>query len=256
MGNNQNLPVANRSMVEFEVELAGSGALGTAPAWGGLLRGCGMAEVITASTKVEYTPVSAAFDSLTIYCNYAGVLHKLTGARGTFSLGLSAKKIPKISFKFTGIFNAVTDVTLPTPVFTAFIQPLAVLTGQTSAFSLHGFSTAVLQELSIDIGNTVTHRQLVGSEAVIITDRATAGKAVIEAVTVATKDFWTLSKNASLDALSIQHGNTAGNIVVIDAPKVQLSKPSYSDSDNIRMLNIDLLFQPNSGNDELKITVR
>jgi len=255
-GNSQQLPTANRTLVEFDVELAGSGALGTAPAYGPLLRGCGMAEVITASTKVEYSPISTAFESVTHYVNYDGVLHKLTGARGTFSIALDAKQIPHMHFKFTGMFNPVTDTVLPTVTLTAWQQPLAVLTGQTSGFTLHGFSAAVLQSLSIDMAISVAHRALVNSEAVIINDRAPAGKVVIEAVAVATKDFWTLAKNATLGALSIVHGTTAGNTVQIDAPQVQLSKPSYSDMDKIRMLNMDLILNPSSGNDEIKITVK
>ena len=146
LGNSPQIPVANRTLVEFSVELAGSGALGTAPAYGTLLRACGMAEVITASTKVEYNPISAAFESATLYVAVDGVLHKLTGARGTVAIDMSAKKIPHLKFKFTGLFNPVTDAALPTAVFTSWIQPLAVLTGQTSAFTLHGFAAAVLRD--------------------------------------------------------------------------------------------------------------
>ncbi|MEN9671435.1 MAG: hypothetical protein RL018_1712 [Pseudomonadota bacterium] len=255
-GNNQNLPTANRAMVEFSVELAGSGALGTAPAYGPLLRACGLAEVITASTKVEYSPISNNFESVTAYINYDGVLHKLTGARGTVSFALDAKQIPHMKFKLTGLFNAVTDTALPTASFSAFQQPLAVLTGQTSAFSLHSYAGAPLQSLAIDLAITVVHRVLVGTEAVVITDRAPAGKAVIEANAVATKDWWTLAKNATLGALTIQHGTTAGNICQLDAPQVQIAKPAYSDQDKIRMLNMDLILCPSAGNDEFKLTVR
>lgn len=256
LGSSQAIPVANRSMVEFSVEVAGAGAAGTVPAYGFLLRACGMAEVVTAATKVEYSPVSAAFESATFYCVYDGVQHKLTGARGTFSVELDAKKIPHFKFKFTGLFNPVTDVSMPTAVFTAWQQPVAVLTGQTSAFTLHGFAGGVLQSLSIDLANTITHRMLVGFEGVSLTDRQPTGKVVMEAVSVATKDWWTAAKNATSGAFSIQHGITVGNIVVLDAPAVQISKPSYSTQDKIRMLNADLVFNPSAGNDELKITVK
>lgn len=256
MGSSQAIPVANRSMVEFSVEVAGAGAAGTVPAYGILLRACGMAQVITAGNRVEYSPVSSAFESATFYCVYDGVQHRLTGARGTFSVELDAKKIPRFKFKFTGLFNPVTDVAMPTAVFTAWQQPLAVLTGQTSAFSLHGFTTGVLQTLSIDLANTITHRMLVGFEGVSLTDRQPTGKVVMEAELVAVRDWWTTARNATSGALSIQHGNTAGNIVVLDAPAVQLSKPSYSSADKIRMLNLDLVLNPSAGNDELRITVR
>ena len=42
-----------------------------------------MGETITASTRVDYLPISTAFESVTIYWYDSGTLHKLAGARGT-----------------------------------------------------------------------------------------------------------------------------------------------------------------------------
>ena len=70
------------------------------------------------------------------------------------------------------------------------------------------------------------------------TDRQTVGSVVIEAPAIGTKDFFTLVDNETLVALQLVHGTVAGNIVQIDAPKVQLKNPTYSDSDGIAMLTI------------------
>ena len=59
-GNSEQLPAGIHSELDFEVELAGSGAAGTAPAWGPLIRACGMSETITAATDVKYAPVEWA----------------------------------------------------------------------------------------------------------------------------------------------------------------------------------------------------
>ena len=48
--------------ISFSVELASSGAAGTAPPWGALLRACGYAETVTAAKRVEYNPVTPASD--------------------------------------------------------------------------------------------------------------------------------------------------------------------------------------------------
>src|SRR5205085_5950126 len=53
--------------VSFDVELAGAGAAGTAPAWGPLLRACSVAETVTAGNRVEYNPITDSPESVTMY---------------------------------------------------------------------------------------------------------------------------------------------------------------------------------------------
>ena len=45
-----------RVEVTFEVEMAGSGTAGTAPAFGPLLKACGNSETIVTDTSVTYAP--------------------------------------------------------------------------------------------------------------------------------------------------------------------------------------------------------
>jgi hypothetical protein len=257
LGASDQLQTAVRAKVDFEVELASSGVLGTAPAVGPLLRACGMSETVAASTTVTYKPVSAAFESVTIYLNVDGVLHKLTGARGTFKVELNNKQIPVFMFSMTGIYNAVTDTAAPVPVYTGFMTPMAVNNLNTSAFTILGYA-ATLASLSIDLGNDTVHRTLVGgTEQVLITNRKTTGSIQIEAVTVAAKDFWTAAKAGTTGALSILHGTTAGNRVQIDAPNIDINKPNYADLDGIAMLNMDMTLMPSAtGNDELSIVFK
>ena len=332
IGRSEQLPAGLRALVDFEVEIAGSGTAGTAPGYGPLLRACGFAEAvlaaavtgtaqagstattiilaasasavdgfyngmpvrITAGTgsgqsgfivayngtskvatvlsnwtttpdatsaysidaNVAYRPVSTGFESVSMYFNVDGVQHKLTGARGTVSLGLTVKQIPVYKFNFTGIYNTVTDTALPSPVYTAFQTPLPVTNVNTTPFALHAFA-AVMSELSIDVSNAVVHRTLVGgSEAVLITDREPQGSVTIEATTVAQKDWWTIAKNGTLGGLDITHGITSGNKVRIGSSRVQLTKPQYQDMDGVAMLQLGANLVPStSGNDELFISV-
>src|SRR5260221_12793831 len=58
MGHQQDLPVATRIMLEFDVEAAGAGgAVDVVPAFGPLLRGCGHAQTINAAVSVSYQPI-------------------------------------------------------------------------------------------------------------------------------------------------------------------------------------------------------
>lgn len=251
IGRSEQLPAGIRAMLEFEVELQASGTAGTAPGWGPLMRACGLSETIVASTSVTYAPISAAFESVTLYFNVDGVLHKLTGARGTLSLAMKVKDIPTIKFTFTGIYNTVTDTAAPTPTYTAFKTPLTVSNVNTTPFTLHGFA-AVMSELTMDLSAQIVHRTLVGgAEAVLLTDREPQGSITIEATTVAAKDWWTLAKNATLGALSVTHGTVAGSKVTFASSNVQLTKPTYQEMDGIQMLQMGLNFIPSTaGNDE------
>lgn len=255
LGNLESLPGAVCGKLELEVELAGSGTAGTAPACGPLLRACGMAETISAGVSVAYAPVSAAFESVANYFNLDGVLHKMLGSRGSVSLSLSADAIPTLKFSFTGLYAPVIDAAAPTVVLTAWKAPLTVNNTNTVGLTLHSYAGLVMSDLSLDLANTVAFRSLVGgTEAVLITDRAPTGSITFEATTVAAKDWFGIAKSAATGAFSVTHGTVAGNKVKIDAPKVQILKPSYTDKDGVAMIQTSLSLVPNAGNDELVLT--
>ncbi len=256
-GNAESIPTGARVKFECEVEIAGSGTAGTIPGWGGLLRACAFSETVTEGVKVEYSPVTDPIDSVSIYCNFDGVSHKMLGARGTVSLDFKNKNIPKFMFSFTGIYCGVVDAAMPNVRLTSFKTPVPFDASNVDSLTLHGFSV-VTESLSVDMANQIVHRSLPGgSEAVIVTDRKPAGNISFEAVKVAEKDWWTIAKTAVTGALALVHGKTAGNIVEVSAPAVQLGAPDYSDSDGILMLNAPLSFVPGAvGNDEIKIIVK
>lgn len=241
---------------EFEVEMAGSGTAGTAPAYGPLLLACGFAETVVAVTSVTYAPVSASFKSATIYYNVDGVLHKITGARGNVEMMINTSQIPVFKFTFTGLYNAPTDTAAPAVTYTSFQTPLAANTTNTTGFSLFSYSAA-MESLSLNMGNAVAYRSLIGAEDVLMTDRQVTGSVVFEAPTIATKDFFSIALASTLGALDITHGTAAGNKVQITSSRVDISNPTYSESNGIQMLNVPLTLVPSTaGNDEISIVVK
>jgi hypothetical protein len=255
-GTGGQVAVAQHSECELEIELASSGAAGTAPAWGPLIQACGFSETITASTDVKYAPVTSNPKTVTLYYYLDGVLHKMSYSRGDVTLEMSAKSIPVMRFKYTGLYTPATDTPLPSGAdYSGFMAPLAVNKVNTPSMTLHGISAA-MQSLSISMGNQVVYRNLIGSESVKMTDRKPSGQTSIEMVPVASYAWHEAVRLGTLDAFSIVHGTSAGSIIQIDAPKVQLTNPQYADSDGIAMINLGLNFQPDTGNDEIIITVK
>lgn len=235
-----------------EVELAGAGAPGTAPAYGPLLRGCGFAEVINAGVDVQYQPVSSGHESLSIYFNLDGVRHVLLGARGTWVLNLNAKQIPRLQMTFTGLLGTITDAALPAGVLTGWKKPLPVGKANTT-FSLHGHS-GPLESLSINLGADIQPRHLINAESIEYVDRQMTGSAVLEAVSIAAKDWYSIAVAETLGALAVTHGVAAGNIVQLDADAVQIGRPGYGA--NQKIVNNSLPLFLRSGGTEFKITVK
>lgn len=255
-GTGGQVAVSQHSECELEIELASSGAAGTAPAWGQLLQACSFSETITAVTDVKYAPVTNNPKTVTLYYYLDGVLHKMTNCMGNVTFELNAKAIPVMRFKFTGLYSAATDTAVPSgAVYTGFKAPLAVNKVNTPSMTLHGVSAA-MQSLSIDMGNQIVYRNLIGSESVIMTNRKPTGQTSIEMVPVASYAWHESVRLGTLGAFSVVHGVSAGAIVQIEAPKVQLISPQYADSDGVAMINLGLDFQPDTGNDEIVITVK
>lgn len=247
--------VGSHVMCEFDVEWQSSGAAGTAPAFGPLLLACGMDETVTADTDVVYEPFEGDVDSLTMYLFFDGQRHLLKYARGDVSLKAEAKKIPHLHFKFTGVWADPSAVSDPTPTLTGFKTPLPVSDANTPTFSLHS-TTPNLASFDWQCGNTVVHRDVVGEESVIISDRISKGSVLIEAPALGTKNWFTACKANSTGALQLVHGSSAGYICQFDAPVVQTMNPKYSAQDGIRMLGMDLSFLPDSGVDEWVLTFK
>lgn len=255
LGASEQLLANTRVECTFSVELAGSGAVGTAPKYGKALMACGLSETVSAGVSVTYAPVSANFSSVTIYYNIDGVLHKVTGARGNFTLSGTVGEVPQINFTFTGVYNAPTDTAAPSVTYSDQATPLVFKNGNTIDFQLMSYA-GCMQSVNFDLGNTTVYRELIScSKEVLITDRSSSGTVVIEAPTIAAKDYFTAAlTDGSLGNLLFQHGTTAGNIVDFASTRVDIGDPSYEDSDGIHMLSIPVSFIPSTaGNDEFSL---
>ena len=256
MGNYETLHANPRVEVTFEVEMAGSGAAGTAPAWGPVMKACGNSQTIVSSTSVTYAPVSSSFDSVTLYFFQDGVQQKVTGARGSFSISAEVGAIPTINFTMIGIYNAPTDVVNATPTYQNQADPVLFKNGNTTSQQLFSYAGAV-QSFSFDQNNQTVYTERVGgSKAVEITDRRPGGSIVLEAVTMATKNYFTAITGSATGNNTFQHGQSAGNIFTFSAPQTDLAGISYSDSDGIQLLNVDYTATPTTaGNNEYSLAL-
>lgn len=253
-GNPGGLLLGVYSSVSFDVELAGSGAKGVAPGYGPLLRACGLAETVTAGTKVTYDNASAAQETVSIYANLDGVNHVLLMTRGNWKFGLTPQKIPKLSYTFIGLVGPVADAALPAATYTAFKAPVGVSKANTT-FSLHGVSPG-MEQFDFDAGVKTEARLLANYEGIEITDRISTASVRLDAGLLADKDWFAAAQARTRGPLSVVHGTADGNIIELTAPATELGQPEYNNSQGIWTLQIPIDLCWTSGDDEFSLIVR
>ena len=241
--------------ISFTVELKGSGTAGTAPEIGALLRGCNFTETIQAAVSVTYLPNSSqAGESLSLYYYADGMLHKILGARGTFSVAQgTVNQYVKLKFEFTGLYAGPAALALATPTFNAAVPPV----WRNAQFTLDAYA-AVLNSLTFDIGNSIAKRTSLNSATGIlewyVSERSVKGEFDPEMVLPATYDFWGKWQSGGAYPLTATIGSAAGNRCVITAPAVQLDMPKYDKRETTLTAKIPLVFAPTSaGNDEIQL---
>lgn len=238
--------------LDYELEMVASGTLGVAPEWGPSLRLSGFGQSISAGVYVAYDPVSAGWESGTFYYNADGMLHKISGARGSAKLALKSGSVPIVQFSMLGIYAGPTDTPFPAQTFTA-PKPVAANNANTTNFTLHGYA-GVLASLSLDASTQPTYKNLVGAERIDLEAHTVTGQVTIELPTIATKDYFSIAKAETLGSLTIIHGTVAGYKVQITASNVQLTNPKTSDADGDVHLSVDATFVPSAaGNDHVQI---
>lgn len=259
-GASRQKPSNARIRSSYEVELAGSGAAGTAPAWMRLLAAAGMnapALVAETSATQKFAQPTDPKGSLTEYSWTDNQLRKALGQRGSFSLDFTAGALPFASLTMTGLLPPVDPRGVEAPGeadFTGWIEPLEV-NNENSLFTLDGFA-AVTRSLRIEAGVNANLRSLIGARYIKSGNHNATGRAVIEAPSIATKDYLAKLQKGDLVAWEFIHGTEAGNIVEARGARAQITSISEQEEDDTLMFDIGLLFTVDGDVDDLTIVAK
>ena len=256
LGAQGSVPTGLRAVLTGSFELVGSGTAGEPPAWGPMLRACAVAEVITADTSVEYVPVSDDHESVSIHFHIGPSRHVLLGARGTATISLNAQGIPVGKVTMTGLFTLPADQARPAIDLSQFQVPQAATKANTPVFTIGG-APFVLRSYELNLGNDVQPRLLVGTERIIIVDRAEKLTATVEAVPYATYNPFAIARDRTQQEIVIEHGTIAGRTVAINIGQAEQDRPGgLGQSQNIVEWGLSFTPIPTSaGNDQWSITL-
>lgn len=263
LGGSEQLAGTRFVEASFEVEIANSGTAGTAPAWGPLLRACGFSEASLATpTRIEYTPVSASFSSVTIYYSIDGVLRKALGCMGTAEMSMGEGERPVWKFTFSGLDGGRTATADPTLTLTAFKTPAVVSDVNTgditlgctySAGALAGGTVYPSRGLMLNLGNTVSKKALLGGQAVEISQREMTGSMQLALTAAQEVSFLTDINSNTVTGLGLTHQTGAGVGMVFHMPAVQRTNPKDAEYEGDVHMGLDLRMVPSTGNDELRV---
>jgi hypothetical protein len=203
-------------------------------------------------TGLRYDPVSDSQESVTLYLYLDGVLHKMPGGRGTFSLNGEAGQYGKIEWQFTGQFVKPVDATMPTNAKYETALPPQV---ELARLRVGGYP-AVVNAFSFDQANSINVRPDAngsdGYDGVNITERAPTGGIDPEATLVASQDWWGQLADAKVMPFQMRFGTQAGNTVWVKSEGVQYTGLTYQDRNGTRTYDAGLKFSRRQGNDEVR----
>ncbi|MDR0701327.1 MAG: hypothetical protein LBF61_02790 [Azoarcus sp.] len=253
-GNGGTLPTGKYASLSFQVAMVGSGTAGTAPKIAPLLRACGFGEVVDdENDQVIYRLASENLAAVTIYVNIDGVLHKLTGARGTVTITMSAQQIPLYQFQFQSVYAAPAAATLPTVDKTGWQVEQPVGSATTLGATLGGVTLAY-SEFSVDLANQIARLDLPGPQREIsISNRTPSGSITVLAPALTVFNPFALADAGNTLDFTTTQDSREGFKVKVDA-KVRILQPAYAQIDDQAAYQMNLELAPVAGNDELTLT--
>ena len=133
----------------------------------------------------------------------------------------------------------------------------ALVSTENTTFTLDGYSPP-LQRIEISTGNQLQYRSRVGpQDSVRFRNRSMGGTLLIEAPNLSDKDYYAKALTRQTVAMQIVHGLGGGNIIQLDAPRLEFGAPTREDGDGDLMIRFPFALLPSAaGNDELLITTK
>ena len=271
-GGQPDINVNTHTQISFGVELArdlnssSAEVAETVPRWAALLEACGMKPGASSNDHV-YSPITGSEKTLTIWINIAGVVQKIVGCRGTFSLELGVGAIPRVNFTFTGRYGDPSDLALPAATYPK--SKLVIPANDVTTVALAGglaYNTGkpALSALTLDWGAEVVFSERIGvSPSAQIVNRASNGRLTLDAPKVAGEPLVKHAKEGVTGSLTLKHGVASSNQADVDGrtieiamPAISLSSPSYQEANGVWQIQANYAALPNAaaGNDEVKIT--
>ena len=233
-------------VLTVEVEMRTSGAAGTAPDYGPLLRACGMDETISASTSVAYDPLTDSHEACSIYWYEDGLLWKLIGAEGNVSLSYTMDEIPVLTFVMSAPYLEPTTVAYPGGETYQTQVPIAA----SSADVISEGGAIKVGSFSADLANAVEEHYTTGQHEFTIDDRQPT--LTLTKDSISTIADWTALMGETDVALSATIDGGAGKKITISAPVARREGISDGERGARHLREVSFSLYESSTDDQIK----
>ncbi len=254
MGNQGSVRLNTYCSLEFSIELSGSGTADVPPYFSSIYKISGHSQAVTAATDVAYALSDDAQDAGTIYYLVGEHKHAITGVRGTLSLELGTKQLPRLKFSGFGLYAPPVKAVggLAGVNFATVLKPLPWTVREVETLTLHGIAVNAAS-FSFEQGMSPEFLALTAEEEVILPSRSSKFTLKIREDELATANWFEISRANAVGAFTMQHGKTGthdGRIFAFNAPNVDVSGVSRSFEQGIAMLELSCGIIPTAkGND-------
>lgn len=250
MGQLPHLPGKKDLTLAITLELRGSGAAGTAPDLGVLLRACALAETVSASVSVAYDPSSdiANEETISMYWYEDGLLWKFLGTVGDASLPYEMNGKTMMTFTMQAAYTAPTTTAKPSSEVYQTTPP--VVASSADVFSEGGVINVGSYELAF--GNTINENFKTGIHEFSVADRAPT--LTLNKNSVSTIADWTALVAGTDVALSSVIDGGAGNKVTISAPIARRKTITGELEDHRHLRSVEYgLYEDSAGDDQFQM---
>jgi len=239
---------------EIPVQLKKASALGIAPKIADLFKICGLAETITASTKVEYKPGSpdlAGTGQVKVYTD--GYVRALTGVAGNMKISGKVGEPLSASFSIKGFLDSATPTVEANPVVT-LDTGVAPIVSKVTVLTVGG-SSIQADSFDFDLGNSIQEVYGIGIAKYYMQDLDPTLSVTAIKVKGTDDAAWTDFAAGTIRAIIIQVG-LAGSMIEISVPFAILKTVSEADSNGMVKLSRTFRAQASVGNDNFTITYK
>lgn len=273
MGGKETVPGSQWAEMTFTTELAPSGTKGVRPGWANLLKAAGFSEVFTINagqvTKIDYAPVSDNFASLSMRALWGGARLNLKGARvSKMEIDLTVNTLPTCKWTVIGMIKDFVTGAFSNVDQANWAKPLVIMDNNTqdlkfgSAYNpLTGAITGGVaypsKGVTISVENNAKFRPFLGGDSVPITQRESMGDFVADLTDVQRVDWWTRYSSNTVDSMAFSLGTTAGSILRVFTPNIELQEPRNVDDDGLLLTGTGFRCRPSfvNGNDEVRFVL-
>ena len=241
-----------RSGAEYEVEAAFAPTPETPPNYAHLIRSSGW-DMADDDGDIVFTPMDPGdtIPACTLTMKNGALQQVVGGLRGSLAFTAEVGKKPFFRFNRMGRYQTPVAYVKETHDFTGWPRAIDCVPENMFAFTLGG-TKLCCRSFNFTDGRSPVVDKYMNCDGTTLGPRRVTGRMTVKWPALATKDLLTQIRQGVTEPLVWTLGGAAASLS-ISAPRVQIKWAGEQDIDGDLGINLDLVFLPHLGNDEIEM---